>query len=1126
MIKNCRTIEEAKVDIEGNIPYLNENEINYDLNMDIKKEINNDNKNYNFISKTSSKTLKHKKEISKKESLHIDTNNIFDQKTIDHNNVINDIQLLDKLNKTENKRTNNKNDNLELITINKEDLYNSFIYFQQLMSKFDNNNENNKEYIKNRLFEFVSMKKNNYFSETIECNDNYEDNENYNENDNENILDIQNYMQIYCKTEKYENINNTDNNHMNLTKRNSFSYSIYDKNKIFNNYFFTFLNDAKETIKSNSQIFNEYLLIDRNFKDKPISEENSKTFHHNYSFDIKNKEKNELSFQSPDNDKENEKDKYLIIENNDSINDYNNYNSYEKEIKHKSPFENKGYGLLKKNFRKYSTEEDLLIKPFNQNKKDIKIPKNNDEQKEDKFIYRNNNKYSFKENIIISPMKEDKTKLEKINNENAKNNIELPQSLNGLREIKVNKKKTFGYKEQLINEKIKELNDEIIKFKEETNKVTLLKEEYEKMQEKLLKEIKEFNIKKQISLKNFKGSSQSEAKLIMSITQHNQSLIMNNNKKKETIKLLRERIYELENIIKARNNTELTNRKNIFKKINSINNNNNNGDKNFYTSEHYNIFTKKKINYKKKNNDSYVLKKARINLKKKLSNSFEKIKKNKNNNNEIIINQTLNNNINKMIYDNKRLVKSNNNKKVMNASYNHQNIKNTIINSKIPFNNINVNNNIFKKYGFNANSNRNANKKTNLNTNTNIIGLNIPNNLNQRLINNINKVKNDNEVIHTNLNIYEKLINKEREKEKNNKKANININSEREIGHKKVIKEIKTEALDKNKNEKEKKYCSNMHLLENKTTKNKKWQKSHGKNLIMNRLELKTDIFKNKSNINILSSFKNKSKNHSKKKKGINSVRPLIRNTTNTKNKKTEENIKTHMKEINNSLDNKDINKETILNTINDNSDFEDENETDVNNKYDFIIPEKYKNNKGELINTMDTDGKIINIYSSNKKQIIFKSGVIKEIYPDGYQLVYFPNGDMKQKFVGEEEKIIYYYSETNTVQTTFKNGLNVFKFSNGQIEKHYNDGSKFIIYTNGMRKKITKSGKEKLIMPEKQNQQEDNVKNDKEIELNKEKHDNNFISENKKEDKNIKKQRKFNENNNLLLSFLNIEKE
>ena len=600
MIKSHRTIEEAKVDIEGNIPYLNENDMNYDLNIDIKEELNNDN-NYNFISKSSSKSTKNKKEVLKKESIHIDTNNLLNQNTIDNNNVLNEIQLLDKLNKTENKNINNKNNNL--ITLNKEDLYNSFIYFQQLISKYDNNNENNKEYIKNRLFEFVSMKKNNYSNETIEFNDNYEDKENYNENDN--ILDIQNYMQIYCKTENDININNNniENNNMNVTKRNTFSYSMNDKNKIINNYFCAFLNDAKETIKSNSQIFNEYLLIDRNFKDKTISEENSKSFHHNYSFDIKNKEKNELSFHSPDKNKENEKDQYLIIENNDIINNYKynnyNYNSYEKEIKHKSPFDNNGYGLLKKNLRKYSTENDLQIRPLNPDNKDLQIQKMDDAHNEDNYLYSDNNKYLFKEKIVISPTKQEKNRFENVNNEkNKSNNLDLPQSLNGLHEIKVNKKKTFGNKEQLINEKIKELNDEIKKFKEETNKVTLLKEEYEKMQEKLLKDIKEFNLKKQMSHKSFKGSSQSEVKLIMSITQHNQSLILNNNKKKETIKLLRQRIYELENIIKAKNNNELTNRKIFFKKISNLNNNinnNNNGDKNgCYTSEHFNIFTKKK----------------------------------------------------------------------------------------------------------------------------------------------------------------------------------------------------------------------------------------------------------------------------------------------------------------------------------------------------------------------------------------------------------------------------------------------------------------------------------------------------------------------------------------------------
>ena len=85
----------------------------------------------------------------------------------------------------------------------------------------------------------------------------------------------------------------------------------------------------------------------------------------------------------------------------------------------------------------------------------------------------------------------------------------------------------------------------------------------------------------------------------------------------------------------------------------------------------------------------------------------------------------------------------------------------------------------------------------------------------------------------------------------------------------------------------------------------------------------------------------------------------------------------------------------------------------------------------------------------------------------DGYQLVHFPNGDMKQKFIGKEEKVIYFYSETNTVQTTFKNGLNIFKFSNGQIEKHYPDGSKFIIYPNGIKRKIDKNGREEVLMPD-----------------------------------------------------------
>ena len=57
--------------------------------------------------------------------------------------------------------------------------------------------------------------------------------------------------------------------------------------------------------------------------------------------------------------------------------------------------------------------------------------------------------------------------------------------------------KTNNNKEQIIEEKIKELNVETIKFREERDKVNKLKIEYEKLHEKLLKDIDNFNEKKE-----------------------------------------------------------------------------------------------------------------------------------------------------------------------------------------------------------------------------------------------------------------------------------------------------------------------------------------------------------------------------------------------------------------------------------------------------------------------------------------------------------------------------------------------------------------------------------------------------------------------------------------------------
>ena len=996
----------------------------------------------NFVKHFSIKILKNKNDDLNLNKHLIDTKSseiLFNQnynsneyKTID---VQNKAKKNKKVKDINNDNVNYKNKSPNLITLNKDELYNAFILFQNLI-KEENERTNDIEYIKNRLFEFVLKR--------IPGNDD-------NMCENVDIFELQSYRRLLCKSEKLLNIykNSFDfveENDINLIRNYSYSFNINNKNKILYN------NNTKDSIKSSSQIFNEYLLINSKLKDKTITPENSKSFHHNYSFDLKNRDKNESSSYSNRN-KDKDNNNYLENENNDAIKYYNsynyeNYNSYRKELEYKSPFDDKNYKnkVLDNGTRKYSFAEDLLIEPFSQKNRKIKILDYNEKEEENIDNYLPNN-HSIKENIIISPVKSIMN-TQKFNNIN---NIESQQTEKIIHEIRVNKNKYLNNKEQIINEKVKELNEEIRKFREERNKVTMLKEEYLKLKANLNKEIKDFNMKKEINKKYYKNEfdkmrnfPQNESKLIMTLSQHNQSLILNNNKKRDTIRLLRQRIFELENIIKAKNE-QRTNYKNIFRKIY------NKFEKHY---ENINIFTKKKINKKKKNNDSYMLKKARINLKKNIeSNSLEKMKGNEK------INQTMNNNVNinnnnmnKIYFDsnvNKNISKIYD-KKIMNISYNHPNIKNNILNSKL-VNSTNVSN-CFTKCSNNVNSNRILIKK-NLSNNMNITGLNSRNNsINVPIVNN---KKNDNEVYHTNLYIYEKLIKKEREKDKEYKKININLNLERDLdAQRKIIKELKTEILEKNKSEKDKKHNKNII---------KKCQRSQGKNLLINRFELKDDI-KIKNNMSILSSYKMKQKNNSINKKNISAIRPLKRNATNLFKI---EKLNNDVKKINNSLDTKDINKnlKTTNNKINQNNSLniiDDENELE----YDFVIPKKYKMNNGEIINTIDSDGKIINIYNNNKKEIIFKSGVRKEIFMDGYQLVHFPNGDLKQKFFGKDEKVIYYYNETNTVQTTFKSGLNIFKFSNGQIEKHYPDGSKYIIYTNGIKRKISKNGKEEMIVP------------------------------------------------------------
>ena len=172
-------------------------------------------------------------------------------------------------------------------------------------------------------------------------------------------------------------------------------------------------------------------------------------------------------------------------------------------------------------------------------------------------------------------------------------------------------------------------------------------------------------------------------------------------------------------------------------------------------------------------------------------------------------------------------------------------------------------------------------------------------------------------------------------------------------------------------------------------------------------------------------------------------------------------NINNNNININNNYENKNkkeeiekINHENLINKIKNTPIEDDEN-------YNFSFPEKYHSsiNKNTIIKSASNEGKTINIYSNNKKEIIFQSGVKKEIFDDGYQIVYFINGDIKQTF--PNEKIVYFFNDAKTVQITYKSGLQVFKFNNGQIEKHFLDGSKQINFIDGTIRYILNDGYE-----------------------------------------------------------------
>lgn len=104
-------------------------------------------------------------------------------------------------------------------------------------------------------------------------------------------------------------------------------------------------------------------------------------------------------------------------------------------------------------------------------------------------------------------------------------------------------------------------------------------------------------------------------------------------------------------------------------------------------------------------------------------------------------------------------------------------------------------------------------------------------------------------------------------------------------------------------------------------------------------------------------------------------------------------------------------------------------------------------------------------VESEGVREVVFKRGGKKLIYPDGRSTVYFKNNDIKDVY--PDGKVVYRFSQTDTIQTTFPDGLQIFQFANGQLEKHFPNKHKEINFPDGTVKKIAPDEGEETIFPD-----------------------------------------------------------
>lgn len=97
---------------------------------------------------------------------------------------------------------------------------------------------------------------------------------------------------------------------------------------------------------------------------------------------------------------------------------------------------------------------------------------------------------------------------------------------------------------------------------------------------------------------------------------------------------------------------------------------------------------------------------------------------------------------------------------------------------------------------------------------------------------------------------------------------------------------------------------------------------------------------------------------------------------------------------------------------------------------------------------------------------IRYRNGTTKDIDAKGNILIRFSNQDTKFTDV-TTGSIVYYYSENQTTHTTFVDGLELFEFPNGQMEKHFPSGKKEVTFPDRSKKTIYENGMQESVYPD-----------------------------------------------------------